>query len=285
MKIKTHKKQIIKGVVIAVSIALLVTALWQGLAIRSYAEITGKVRSPIKIAVLTDLHDSIYGSSQKNLIKAIRKQNPDLILFVGDIADDEGEHEGTKQLLSVVGAEYPCYYVSGNHEYWSYDIDSIKKMIRSFGVTILEGETVIVNVRNQEIRLCGVDDPDGSELRYLPDPNLKINWQEQYDMCKAKTGDNIYSILLSHRPELTDYYRDSGFDLVVSGHSHGGQVRIPGILNGLFAPDQGFFPQYAGGKYDLGETVVIVSRGLSKKILPRIFNAPEFVMISIEPEE
>jgi len=111
------------------------------------------------------------------------------------------------------------------------------------------------------------------------------NWQEQFDACKAEVGDGIYSILLSHRPELTEKYKDSGFDLVVAGHAHGGQVRIPGIINGLLAPNQGYFPKYAGGRYDMGETVMIVNRGLQKDSIPRVFNPPDLVIVSLKPEK
>ncbi|MDD4716337.1 MAG: metallophosphoesterase, partial [Oscillospiraceae bacterium] len=208
---------------------------------------------------------------------------PDLILLVGDIADDERPHDAMEQLLSMIGTEYPCYYVTGNHEYWSGEAAAIKEMIRSYGVIVLEGDTEIVQVGDQKVRLCGVDDPDGFRSTYRTDHDADESWQEQFEACKAELDDNIYSILMSHRPELVEEYQDSGFDLVVAGHAHGGQVRIPCILNGLYAPNQGFFPQYAGGRYELGETAMIVSRGLSKSRLPRIFNPPELVMINLEP--
>jgi len=98
-------------------------------------------------------------------------------------------------------------------------------------------------------------------------------------------GDDVYSILLSHRPERVEAYHSSGFDLVVAGHAHGGQVRIPGILNGLYAPNQGFYPKYADGRYALGETLMIVGRGLSRSGLPRVFNPPELVIIDVEPAD
>ena len=283
VKTKQKKRCFTWGIVAAFLALSCVTAFWQGLTVRTYTEATDKMLSSIQIAVITDLHDSTYGREQKNLIKAIQKQNPDLILLVGDIADDERPHDATEELLSVIGAEYPCYYVTGNHEYWSGEVETIKDMIRSYGITVLEGDTEIVQIGDQKIRLCGVDDPDGFDSTYNTDHDKTESWQEQFDACKAQTGDNIYSILLSHRPELVEEYQDSGFDLVVAGHAHGGQIRIPGILNGLYAPNQGFFPKYAGRRYELGNTVMIVSRGLSKSRLPRVFNPPELIMVNIEP--
>ena len=284
VKTKQKKRYIIWGIFAAVLALFFVAAFWQGLTVRTYTEATDKVSSSIRIAVITDLHDSTYGKEQKNLIKAIQKQTPDLILLVGDIADDDRPHDATEQLLSVIGAEYPCYYVTGNHEYWSGEADTIKDMIRSYGVTILEGNTEIVQAGNQKIGLCGIDDPDGFNSTYNTDHGKTESWQEQFDACEIQTGDDIYSILLSHRPELVEEYQNSGFDLVVAGHAHGGQIRIPGVLNGLYAPNQGFFPKYAGGRYELGNTIMLVSRGLSKSRLPRVFNPPELVMVNIEPE-
>ena len=108
---------------------------------------------------------------------------------------------------------------------------------------------------------------------------------EQFRACQALTGDSRYTVLLSHRPERTECYRDSGFDLVVSGHAHGGQVRLPGMINGLFAPHQGAFPDYAGGLYALGSTTLVVSRGLCRNLLPRVFNPPELVALDLLPAE
>jgi len=281
---KTKKKKKITWIIIATVLAgICVSAFWQGLTVKVYTETTEKVSSPIRMAVITDLHSTFYGDKQKALINVIHKQNPDVILLVGDIADDEMPHDGTKQLLSVIGTEYPCFYVAGNHEYWSCEVDSIKEMIRSYGVTVLEGDTELIQLGNQQLRLCGVDDPDRFSPTYFVDNGSAKSWQEQLDACKAEANDNIYSVLLSHRPELAEEYRDSGFDLVLAGHAHGGQVRIPGILNGLYAPNQGSFPKYAGGRYELGETTMIVSRGLSIGRIPRVFNPPELVIVSVEP--
>ena len=284
---KKKRKQLVWIVVLALLAVLCVTSLWQGLTVKVYTETTDKVAFPIRMLVLSDLHSTIYGDKQATLIKAIRKQKPDIILLVGDIADDGNPILGTEQLLSVIGSEYPCYYVTGNHEYWSGKVDDIKEIIRSYGVTILEGDTEIVQVGKQKLRLCGVDDPDGfGNKSYYVDHGITETWQEQFDACKAEAHDKLYSVMLSHRPELAEQYRDSGFDLVLAGHAHGGQVRIPGILNGLYAPNQGYFPKYAGGRYELGQTVMIVSRGLSRNIrLPRVFNPPELVVVDLKPEK
>lgn len=278
---KTNPKTILRGSVVSALLIFFVVAFWQGLTIKHYAIQSDKIAAPVRLAVIADLHSTRYGDEQKVLIKAIRKQNPDIILLVGDIADDEVPHDGTRQLLAIIGTEYPCYYVAGNHEHWTDEIDSIKKMISSYGVTIFEGKSQTIAINNQKIILAGVDDPEGFRDSPYVDGSVRRGWKEQFENCRAATSKENYSILLTHRPEMVEHYRNSGFDLVVAGHTHGGQVRIPGLLNGLIAPNQGFFPHYAGGCYQLGTTTMIVSRGLSRSRLPRVFNPPELVMVEL----
>lgn len=267
---------------IITTLAVIITAaaLWPGIVVKHYTDESGKIDSEIKLAVISDLHSGIYGENQKQLLGVLHRQNPDVILLTGDIADDHVSHDGTRQLLEVLGEMFPCFYVSGNHEFWSGEADYIKDMIRSFGVKVLEGECEIIEIQGQKLRICGVDDPE----RFDANVYTEDGWKNQFNNCRAETGDGIYSVLLSHRPELADLYNNSGFDLVAAGHAHGGQVRIPFVLNGLLAPNQGFFPKYAGGKYILGNTVMVVSRGLGRNRIPRIFNPVEVVIINLRPE-
>lgn len=267
------------GIVLA-ALAFFTAAFWQGLTVRPYSIETKKVSSTVRLAVLTDLHSSRYGSKQETLIHAVQEQNPDIVLFAGDIADDKLPHDNTKLLLAAIGHSYPCYYVTGNHEFRTGEVEKIKEMFRSCGVTVLGGTAETVMLNQQPLRICGVDDPSGFSLRK---DRIAAGWKKQFQACQAAARDDVYTVLLSHHPELTTYYRDSGFDLVLAGHAHGGQVRIPGILNGLFAPHQGIFPAYAGGRYQLGHTTLIVSRGLCRNHRPRVFNPPELVIIDLLP--
>lgn len=263
--------------------ACFAAAFWQGLAVRTYTEKTDKVKDTVRLMVIADLHSTLYGSEQSRLADAVCKQAPDALLFVGDIADDKVPHDGTKQLFARVGRKYPCFYVAGNHEFRSGKVEDIKEMIRAYGVTVLAGNTEALEVRGQKIRLCGVDDPVVSKTAPPLESRMEDMWTAQFNACSREVKDGCYSVLLTHRPERVGNYRGSGFDLVVAGHAHGGQVRIPGILNGLFAPNQGLFPKYAGGRYELAGTVLIVSRGLCKNWRPRVFNPPELVVVNIEP--
>ena len=261
--------------------ALAVWALWTGLVVRTYTLETAKLDQPVRLLLLTDLHSTVHGRDQRALIDLVRAQAPDAVLLAGDIADDEVPHRGTELLLEAVAGEYPCFYVTGNHEFWAEGTEEILEMFRHYGVTVLAGTWSDLTVRGQTIRIFGVDDPEGFEA--APGEAVPAGWLEQWETCRAGLEEGTFSVLLSHRPELTELYRGSGFDLVVSGHAHGGQVRVPLLLNGLYAPNQGFFPQYAGGLYDLDGTALAVSRGLSISRLPRVFNPPEAVVIDLIP--
>lgn len=251
-------------------------AFQQELTLRTYTLHSEKIHSNIRLLSITDLHSTFYGKNQKDLIKRIHQIKPDCILLVGDIADDIRPLEGTIALLASIAQDYPCFYVTGNHETFCNDIQSIKQLIASYGITVLEGTTKSLDIKNQTITISGVDDP-----LFFGTPSLE--WSLQLNACNSSVDDSFYSLLLSHRPELVNYYANSKFDLVLAGHAHGGQFRIPYVLNGLYAPNQGTFPKYAGGLYTLNQTTMIVSRGLCKNKLPRLFNPPELVVIDLKP--
>lgn len=241
---------------------------------------TDKVNSNITIALLTDLHGEWYGRNQSTLLTAVAKTSPDIVLLGGDIFDDNREYNYAEFTLKALSEEYPCYYVTGNHEYWSNDIQTILSVVESCNVTILSGECVTPEVNGQQFNLCGIDDPDA--LVYLKQHN---SIHQQLKNVNKATSNGLFTILLSHRPELIDSYLTYDFDLILSGHAHGGQWRIPFLLNGLFAPNQGLFPEYAGGRYDYENSTMIVSRGLSRitTAIPRIFNRPELIVVEIVP--
>lgn len=263
---------------LALSSGVLAAAgLRKTLTVRSYALSTKKLTAPVRVAVLTDLHSTFYGAKQTHLIRVLNQQAPDAVLMAGDMADDVVPHQGIEALLEHIGGRYPCFYATGNHECRSGELENIKAFFRAQGVTVLTGQSVQLAVRDQYLEIAGVDDPVCLET-------TEDDWETQLAACQAQSMAEVYQILLTHRPERAEAYRTSGFDLVLAGHAHGGQVRIPGLINGLFAPQQGILPRYAGGRYDLGSTTLIVSRGLCKNYLPRVFNPPELVIVDILPE-
>ena len=262
---------------------IILTAIFgtsQDLLIRHYSVSTKKLSKTVRIAVITDLHNTLYGEHQSQLINATKEQKPDFICLVGDLINNISYIDGAIDLIFALTKEYNCYYVSGNHEYWSGNSDNFKYLLRSYGVNVLEGTTKNLRVKGQNFKICGVDDPE-----FLEDPIRSDQvWHQQLEVCNKETGE-IYSILLSHRPEKVKDYDKCNFDLILCGHAHGGQFRIPWLINGLYAPDQGFFPKFAGGKYKLSNSRMVVSRGLVKNYIPRVFNRPELVIVDINPVE
>lgn len=227
----------------------------------------------VRCVLVTDLHSCYYGRNQKNLIKRIDKENPDIIFLGGDIFDDKIDDDNAMILLEDISKKYKCFYVSGNHEYWSERCDEMKEKVRSLGITVLEGDCETIEINGKTIDVCGVDDP--TRL-------YEGQFKEQLDNAYAKTSRDHFKILLTHRPERADLYSKYDFDLVLSGHAHAGQIRIPFINIGLYAPNQGLFSKYVSGIYTLENgSRLIVSRGLARESTPapRFFNHPEIVVI------
>lgn len=255
-------------------IVFLFAGLFNRLTVTKYTIQNDKIETDIKIVLLTDLHSCSYGESQNQLIEAIDKQSPDLILLSGDILDDVLPDDNVMKLLDGIADRYPCYYVTGNHEFWSGRVKEQKEMFHSYGVEVLEGDSRSILLNGQTISICGVDDPAIG----------KESFERQLDAVIGTVNEEQYTILLSHRPELFMDYAKGDFDLVLSGHAHGGQWRLPLILpNGLYAPAQGFFPEYTKGVHTYNNTKMVVSRGLSKEStrIPRFFNPPEIVVINL----
>lgn len=234
-----------------------------------YTLVSRKVSKKVRIVQISDLHSCSYGKDMKNLINAVDAAEPDIIVLTGDIFDNRTDNKNSDTLLKAIAKKYPCYYVSGNHEYWGNMWDTLSRRAESLGITVLQGENVDID----GITICGA--------------SAKSDIGDSVKVCADNADADSFNVLLAHFPEKIDFYRSFGkFDLVLSGHAHGGQWRLPPFINGLYAPGQGLFPKYAGGRYDFDDTTFIVSRGLSRTMehFPRIFNNPELVVIDILPE-
>ncbi len=281
--IKRRNALIIAAVLATVLGAAYIAAGLDGrLQVTEYAVSSAKFDKNICIVLITDLHSCRYGSTQAELINAVAAARPDLVLLGGDICDDQIPDTNTELLLKGIAGHFPCYYVTGNHEYWSRRVDSMLALFRRYGVTVLEGQMVTVSIRGCSINLCGITDPD--VINYT---DSKRSAAQQLAELKSMSKKGLYTILLAHRPELIGQYSSCGFDLVLAGHAHGGQWRLPGGGGtGLYAPNQGFFPRWAGGEYAVGSTRMIVSRGLAREStrIPRLYNRPELVVVELRPE-
>ena len=239
----------------------------------------------VRIAHVSDLHSCAYGEDQCELLEAIDRENPDLVVLTGDIFDGSLPMEPAIAFLRGIQGKYPCYFVTGNNEYEKGGDAFSERMaiLQECGIIRLSGGMEAVRIKDAVINICGVDDPCAWEDSDDPLESRETRYQEQVKQAAALAENGNYTVLLAHRPEYFDYYSQLGFDLVLSGHVHGGQWRIPGLLDGLYALGQGLFPAYTGGKYEKNGAVMIVSRGLAREStnLPRINNRPELVIIDL----
>lgn len=266
--------------VLAILVVLTLIALDERLILRTYTVVSPKLTAEVRLAVVTDFHSS---DNADDVVAMVTSCAPDAVLMVGDMFDDDIANRPTERTLSLMrqlSAQYPCYYVSGNHEAWTGEMDALYQQTEEAGVTVLRMSSGVLTVRGQRIALCGVPDPYEMVLSGAPDT------EEQLRQALEDVDSADFTVLLAHRPELLAKYAQFPLDLVVSGHAHGGQLRIPGVLNGLYAPNQGWFPKLAGGAYTQDGTTLIVSRGLAVRTrLPRIFNRPEVVLVRCVPAE
>ncbi|MPM11632.1 hypothetical protein SDC9_57980 [bioreactor metagenome] len=241
--------------------------------VQNYVIEDERITDDIRIVVVSDLHSALYGANQSDIIKAIAQADPAAVLLDGDIFHHNGSNKNAVTLLNALADRFQCYFILGNHEYQTKQIDSVKEQIEEAGIRILDGDSVAITAGNTTVLLYGIDDGHGGKAKQLA------------ELARAgkERDDGEYSILAIHVPNDVKNILPLGFDLMLSGHTHGGQFRIPGVLNGLYAPGQGMFPTYGGGRYDFGKQTLIISRGLAKVPywLPRVFNPPELVVVTL----
>lgn len=222
---------------------------------------------------LSDLHDKSFGRNHRRLVDRVAREEPDVIAITGDLIDrDTDDFASVIELLDALTQLAPVYLVSGNHEAWNDRFDTFETQLGDTDVVWLDNQHTTLDVDGTTITLLGVADPAFCEE---PQTSRCLDvW-----LGEAMAEQEGYVVLLSHRPELFEIYVTHGIDLVLSGHAHGGQVRIP-FVGGLIAPDQGLFPLYDAGVTMEKDTTMVVSRGLGNSILPlRVNNRPELVVI------
>ena len=234
--------------------------------------------SGFRIVQVSDLHNKDF---KGRLIRKISSLNPDIIVITGDIIDSR--HTDTDIALKFAENAVniaPVYYVTGNHESRLKDIyPEFRESLENLGVTVLDCRSVTLEKNGDEIVLAGMND-----LTFYGSSTLDENtivFKEMLNNLGREKGDRT-GILLSHRPEIFDAYVESGFDIVLTGHAHGGQIRLP-FVGGILTPNQGFFPEYDAGLYQKENTSMIISRGLGNSLFPfRINNRPEIIVCELE---
>lgn len=275
------------GILTTILLILIIYTIWGNSALMvSTVNISSdripSVFSNFRIAQVSDLHNTEFGEGNTKLIEILSELKPDIIVITGDLID--ARHTDIKIALDFVkGAVQiaPVYYVTGNHEANCSQYGQLKTGLEMAGVTILKDEALQLECDGEMLTLIGISDPDFTIKGDI--------FNEVPGMVKAKLNsliddNNNYMILLSHRPELFETYVCCGVDLVLSGHTHGGQFRLP-FIGGIVAPNQGLFPKYDSGLYTDGITNMVVSRGLGNSIIPfRFNNRPEVILVELNVE-
>ena len=221
----------------------------------------------LRILQLSDLHGRDILTKQ--LLLRAREAEPELILLTGDLVDGEGQAERLEPLLRGLADLAPVYYVTGNHEWALADTEGFLEKLTELGITVLRNAFLPLERGGDRLLLAGVDDPNGYADQKGPA-------ELAAELAEAGGG---FSLLLAHRPEFFPDYAALGYRLVFSGHVHGGMLRLP-FLGGVLAPGHVLFPEYDGGLYTLGNSVMVLSRGLAGVSgLPRIFNPVEISLV------
>jgi predicted MPP superfamily phosphohydrolase len=279
----TKNKKVISIILSASIIAFSVWVYWGNTSIQTTQINISSKKIPssfdgFTIVHISDLHNAEFGNNQSRLLNAVKNASPDLIAITGDLIDSR-RTDVAKAMEFISGAVKiaPVYYITGNHESRTSEYAKLKEQMTKAGVVILNDEGTKIKRGKASIHLLGLNDPDFTETDDAYESAAMINAKLK-DMLSVS---NEYTILLSHRPELFDVYAANNIDLVLSGHAHGGQFRLP-FIGGLVAPNQGLFPKYSEGVYEKNQTKMIVSRGLGNSIIPvRINNRPELVVITL----
>ena len=280
---KKKKRIITIAVVAAVLLALIIWTAWGNTALELNRYTISSDRLPkafdgYRIAHVSDLHNTEMGKDNEKLLTMLREADPDIIAITGDLIDSRNTDidialQFTKAAMEIA----PCYYVTGNHEARVSEYDELKEGMIELGVIVLEDGRIELEQSKETITLLGVNDPS-FQTDYLFGDSETVMQSKLQDIIKEDT----YTILLSHRPELFEVYTESKVDLVLSGHAHGGQFRLP-FVGGLVAPNQGLFPKYDAGLYTEENTNMIVSKGIGNSILPfRFNNRPEVILIELK---
>lgn len=272
--IRSNRKKYIKSaLVLLIVIALLLFCSYQNRHLETTyytykAEQLGADLEGYRIVQISDLHNVKFGKNNQKLVDRIRECEPDMIVLTGDLVDSNHTNvDRAVQFVDEIVKICPVYYVTGNHEYWldTSEYENLMDGVASAGVIILDNQVVEISRWDAKFRLVGLDD------KSLADGTLEALLSDEKEL----------TVVLAHEPQYLARYAGTGVDLVLSGHAHGGQFRLP-FVGGIVAPDQGFLPEYTAGEYYMNGTEMIVSRGLGNSVIPvRLFNYPEIVCVDL----
>lgn len=250
-------------------------------------KVSGKVNNKIRIVQISDLHSKEFGQNNSTLYKIIMEQTPDIIVATGDLIDSNMKRlNEIIEFCSSLNKKAPVYYILGNNEIRCSRLNEIIEKLKEKNINVLENEIATIKIKDNKINILGLAEKrvDKGEMFYS-----KINSRYKLDNVDSlfRKLEKLMGvkIVLSHYPENYEYvgaysYSKYNFDIMFSGHAHGGQFILPG-MGGIFAPGQGLFPKYYKGIY--GEkSKLVVSRGLGNSGFPlRLFNRPDLVVVDL----
>ena len=250
-------------------------------------KVKSNVNKRVRIAQISDLHSKEFGKNNNTLYKVIIEQEPDIIVATGDLIDSNMKRiNEIIEFCSRLNKRVPVYYILGNNEMRCSGVNEIVEKLKQKNINVLENEIATIKIKDNIINILGLAEKrvDKGEMFYS-----KINSRyeiEDFDSLFRKLENLIgIKIVLSHYPENFEYvgnysYNKYNFDIMFSGHAHGGQFILPG-LGGVFAPGQGLFPKYYKGIYG-NKNKLVVSRGLGNSGFPlRLFNRPNLVIVDL----
>ena len=280
---KTKKKFIVLAAIVAILILLIIWIAYGNtdLEIHKYNVKSEDIPSEFdnfRIVQISDLHNAEFGENNEKLLLMLKQADADIIAITGDMIDSRNTDIDVAISFAQKAVNIaPVYYVNGNHESRVLgEYEKLKQGLTDAGVTILENSSADITIGDETISLIGINDPT-FRMEFVDD-TMEQNIAHQ--LVNVIPDNDNYKVLLAHRPEYFDVYAGN-VDLVLSGHAHGGQFRIP-FIGGLIAPGQGFFPEYYEGSHIKENTEMIVSRGIGNSIIPfRINNKPEIIVAEL----
>lgn len=271
---RNHKKMIISIIFVLIFIPVLLILASSGLTTTHYSYESTRVSKDLDgltIVHLSDIHCKNFGRNNEKLIDAINRLEPDIILITGDSIDIHHQDlTPLENLFAGICRTAPVYAISGNHE--CVDADLYAQLIalyNKYGITDLDDKEIIFTYGSDSISIKGIGAFEN-----------KNRWDNEFMLNKSP---EMLSILLDHYP-LLDELGVFGYDMILSGHIHGGIIRLP-ILGGLFGNDRTLFPEYDSGQYTYARTTMYVSRGIGDTVIPRINNNPEIVCITLRHKD
>lgn len=254
--------------------------------VKEYTCASHKLNKDATLVLLSDLHNKSFGQNNDKLMMEIDRQKPDFIVIAGDMytAEKNADNSKTAEFVCKLAEHYPVYYGNGNHEHKTKLHREVfgdlyvqyAERLKTAGVVILENESITLPGYLMQI--------SGAEIgrEYYGKLKMQKMSADYLEQLIGKASKEQFNLLIAHNPDYFEAYAGWGADLTVSGHVHGGLMRLP-VLGGVIAPSLKLFPKYDGGEFKIGKSTLILGRGLGTHTLPiRIFNPGELVVIRLK---